>query len=84
MFDPVSGDYQDDTNTRISRTALRSLAKKPRQEVTFTCMYPGGGKRLAIDRDLDGRLDGERRALPDVVRRIRSRINQIRGRRARD
>jgi hypothetical protein len=35
------------------------MASKPGQEVTFTCMYPGGGMRFALDRDGDGRLDGQ-------------------------
>ena len=27
------------------------------EELTFTCVYPGGGDRMGIDRDDDGVLD---------------------------
>jgi YVTN family beta-propeller protein len=36
------------------RDELLELARKERTEVTFTCVYPGGGRRLALDRDGDG------------------------------
>jgi hypothetical protein len=29
------------------------------EPVTFTCVPPGDGRRSAIDRDLDGYLDGD-------------------------
>jgi hypothetical protein len=29
------------------------------QELTYTCVPPGSGVRVALDRDLDGRFDGD-------------------------
>jgi YVTN family beta-propeller protein len=43
----------------ISDAALRSLAGSNRREVTFTCAPIGSGRRLGIDADLDGFLDGD-------------------------
>lgn len=39
--------------------ALRLLALLPAQELTYTCVPPGSGARMGIDRDLDGVLDGD-------------------------
>jgi hypothetical protein len=39
--------------------ALRLLAAVPGQELTYTCVPPGSGTRLGIDRDLDTVLDGD-------------------------
>ena len=38
---------------------LRLLAAIPRQELTFTCVPPGSGQRLGLDRDADGVLDAD-------------------------
>lgn len=38
---------------------LLELASQPGQEITFTCVPPGAGPRMAIDRDRDGILDGD-------------------------
>jgi YVTN family beta-propeller protein len=43
----------------ISDGALRNQADHGGQEVTYTCMPPGSGVRAALDRDLDGVLDGD-------------------------
>ncbi len=40
---------------------LRALAGRG-QELTYTCAPPGSGRRMGIDRDLDGYLDGDERA----------------------
>jgi DNA-binding beta-propeller fold protein YncE len=45
----------------LSDAALRSLAAAPGQELTYTCVPPGSGTRMGIDRDLDGTLDGDER-----------------------
>ena len=42
----------------LSDASLRSLAKGA-WTVTFTCVPPGSGVRIGIDRDLDGILDGD-------------------------
>jgi len=31
-------------------------------ELTYTCVPPGAGRRIGIDRDLDGVLDGDERS----------------------
>jgi hypothetical protein len=48
----------------ITDAALRSLAKD--RPVTYTCVPPGSGERVGVDRDGDGSWDGdERRAHTD-------------------
>ena len=41
----------------VSDAALRDLAKEPFGEITYTCVPPGTGHRIALDRDEDGVLD---------------------------
>jgi DNA-binding beta-propeller fold protein YncE len=41
--------------------ALRLLASTGRYELTYTCVPPGSGRRIGIDRDGDGFLDGDER-----------------------
>jgi hypothetical protein len=43
----------------ISDAVLRFQAHLPGRETTYTCVPPGSGKRIAIDRDNDGVLDGD-------------------------
>jgi hypothetical protein len=43
----------------LSDAGLRGLANG-KWTVTFTCVPPGSGVRIGIDRDLDGTLDGDR------------------------
>jgi DNA-binding beta-propeller fold protein YncE len=40
---------------------LRALARRPGRELTFTCVPPGSGIRMGIDRDRDGFLDADER-----------------------
>lgn len=51
------GDYQDDTGSTIDDTTLRALATTD-GPLTFTCVVPGSGQRMALDRDSDTVLDG--------------------------
>ena len=51
------GDYQDDMGNTIGDTALRALANTD-GPLTFTCVVPGSGQRMALDRDSDATLDG--------------------------
>lgn len=44
---------------RLSLAKLRDLAVQPGQEQTYTCVPWGTGRRMALDRDLDGVLDGD-------------------------
>ncbi len=46
----------------ISDAALRAQALAAGTPLTYTCAPPGAGRRLALDRDLDGHLDGDERA----------------------
>jgi DNA-binding beta-propeller fold protein YncE len=41
---------------------LRHLVAASGSELTYTCVPPGSGFRIALDRDLDGALDGDERA----------------------
>jgi DNA-binding beta-propeller fold protein YncE len=59
----ADGRFQPDRSTEpaLSAEVLRSLAAERGQELTFTCAPPGAGRRLGIDRDLDGAPDGDER-----------------------
>ena len=43
----------------ITLERLVRLSNKPTQSLTFTCVPPGSGVRMGIDRDEDGVLDGD-------------------------
>jgi len=58
LFQTQSRSFRSDTGETLSSAELRALAQTPGQEITFTCIYPGGGTRFGIDRNLDGTLDG--------------------------
>ncbi len=57
-----SGKFATDRHGRppIADAALRSLAKEGRP-VTYTCVPPGSGERVGVDRDGDGAWDGDER-----------------------
>ncbi|GIW43068.1 MAG: hypothetical protein KatS3mg077_0350 [Candidatus Binatia bacterium] len=59
----ASGNFQSDRagEPPWSEAALRILAQTPGQEVTYTCVPPGEGVRIAVDRDEDGVFDGDER-----------------------
>jgi DNA-binding beta-propeller fold protein YncE len=44
---------------KVPDALLRALAAGPQGAVTFTCVPPGSGARMGLDRDLDGVLDGD-------------------------
>jgi len=51
--------YQpDDGGPNVTLATLKALAATPGQNVTFTAVPPGSGRRAGIDRDEDGVLDG--------------------------
>jgi hypothetical protein len=56
----ATGSYSSDVagQAPISSSALRGSVSSPGTSVTFTCVPPGSGLRVGIDRDLDGTLDG--------------------------
>jgi DNA-binding beta-propeller fold protein YncE len=43
----------------VPEAGLRLLSGQPQGQVTFTCVPPGSGYRIGIDRDDDGVLDGD-------------------------
>lgn len=57
VFEPGSGLFRDDQNNLVSDAVIRSLATSS-GPVTFTCVPPGSGTRMGIDRDRDLDLDG--------------------------
>ena len=52
----ASGEYQSDRASEplIAKNVLINAAKYPTQEMTFTCVPPGSGTRIALDSDEDG------------------------------
>jgi len=46
----------------MSEAEVRRIATSGGHPVTFTCVPPGSGERLGVDRDGDGRWDGDERA----------------------
>jgi hypothetical protein len=61
LMNSVSGAFLPDRAADPTRTdaSLRGLASTAGQELTYTCVPPGSGVRMGIDRDLDGILDGD-------------------------
>jgi hypothetical protein len=57
FFQQAQNTFRDDANATINLAGLIAQASTAGQQVTFTCAYSGGGTRLGIDRNLDGRLD---------------------------
>src|SRR5262245_24800456 len=57
----LGGAFQSDKAAEppLSDAALRALAATPGQELTYTCVPPGSGPRMGIDRDEDGVRDGD-------------------------
>lgn len=59
LYDPGTDTYQpDDGGAPIPGATVRSLANTAGQEVTYTCVPPGSGNRLALDRDEDLLFNG--------------------------
>jgi hypothetical protein len=43
----------------VDQASLRSLGTQINNSVTYTCVPPGSGMRIGVDRDLDGIYDGD-------------------------
>jgi len=56
-----NGSFKSDRagDAAISFTALQAIAKSPNGAITFSCVPPGSGVRLGIDRNQDNTLDGD-------------------------
>jgi len=52
-----SGSFRDDHNTLWTDANVRALASSD-GPLTYTCAPPGSGRRMGIDQNLDGTLDG--------------------------
>ena len=52
LFEP------DDGTAPVDEVTLRGLAAEPGARVTYTCVPPGSGQRVGVDRDVDGAFDG--------------------------
>jgi DNA-binding beta-propeller fold protein YncE len=48
LFSPADGTFASSAGTRLTDSALRALAATTGQEVTFTCVPPGSGSRVAF------------------------------------
>src|SRR5262245_50088204 len=55
----ASGQFQSDraSDAPLTDAQVRALAATPGQELTYTCVPPGNGRRAGIDRDEDDFLD---------------------------
>jgi hypothetical protein len=51
-------DFLSDINTTATLSELLSIASVPGRPMTFTCVPPGSGSRMGIDRDGDTLADG--------------------------
>ncbi len=56
----------DSTDASWSKSALLAIADQPGQSLTFTCVPPGSGTRMGINRDNDAFLDAND-TIPDQV-----------------
>jgi mono/diheme cytochrome c family protein len=54
----VDGTFEDDQGAILTEPALRALVETPGNELTWTCVPFGSGRRIGIDRDDDGMRDG--------------------------
>jgi hypothetical protein len=60
LLDPVSGNFTpDDGGAAVTDAALRALSGTAGQELTYTCVTPGAGSRVGLDRDEDGLRNGQ-------------------------
>jgi len=57
----ASGMFQGDREGElpVADATVRTLASVAGQELTYTCVPPGSGHRLGVDRDEDGFFDGD-------------------------
>lgn len=51
--------FKGDTGDLVDYSVLREKALQAGGAITFTCVPPGSGEWMGIDRNLDGQLDGE-------------------------
>ena len=58
-YRPLLNNFQSDRAAEVALTdaQLRQIAATPGQALTYTCVPPGSGVRVGIDRDEDGFFD---------------------------
>jgi DNA-binding beta-propeller fold protein YncE len=50
LYDPIARKFiSEDGRVRLTDVALRAIAMEPGQEVTYTCLPPGSGARIALN-----------------------------------
>jgi hypothetical protein len=56
LYDPATDNYVLDSqgDAPVTASEMRTMAQQPGQATTFTCVPPGSGQRLGLDRDQDG------------------------------
>ena len=59
LYEPALGMYRPNRIDNPSLTPAELRARASRGPLTFTAVPPGSGVRMALDRDLDGVLDGD-------------------------
>jgi hypothetical protein len=58
-FNTSNGQFVPDTGgASVTDASLRALSNTAGQELTYTCVPPGSGQRVGLDRDSDGVLNG--------------------------
>ncbi len=72
LFDADAGNFRSDRagESPFSDSELRAIAAVPGQALTYTCVPFGSGERIALDRELDGVLDGDQNPaqnIPDPI-----------------
>lgn len=62
-YQTATGSFQSDRSAEaaISDAALRTQAIASGEPLTYTCVPPGSGVRIGVDRDADGVFDGDER-----------------------
>jgi MYXO-CTERM domain-containing protein len=56
LYDPGTGTYTLDSqgDSAVTSAEMRTMAQAPGQATTYTCVPPGSGVRIGLDRDGDG------------------------------
>src|SRR5690606_38505357 len=64
LYEPASDRFRPDRGAEalLTPAQMDAIADAAGKVLTYTCAPPGSGRRMAIDRDLDGVLDGDERA----------------------
>ena len=61
LYNPALGHFEPNRQHQpaVSDAALRARAHDDGRAMTYTCVPPGSGRRIALDRDADGVRDGD-------------------------